>query len=631
MPGERTAYEVGSDEYYTGSRIKYPNPFFDLSSSYVPGNIKSLFKYCRGFYYTNGFIRNIITKLTEYPITDILFDTDLDQNTKLKYSDALKHYVKIKQLLIEIGLDYYTFGNAFVSANLRFKRYLTCEACGETFLADQKKDHWKFKDFSFHGKCPTCSADNAPFKMDDKYIQTIESLKFIRWAPEQIDIDYDELTGETRYYYRMSNAKKKKILSGNKDVVVRTPKIFLQALKEKKLIQLDSANLYHFKRPTLAEEDMGWGKPAILPAMKDLYYMQTLRRGNEAVANEHIVPKKAIFPAANGPIDPFQSLNLGKWRGQIEEQIAKWKRDPNHIGIFPIPIGYQQLGGDAKMLLLAPELKFLEENIITNMGLPIDFIKGGASWTGSSISLRIVENHFLPYREMLVDFLNYFVVARLHSLLGYPKVQLRLKDLKMTDDSESKQVLLNMRETQQVSHRTLLDKFGLDYVKETENLQKEAKDRIEMAKTENVAMALAQGIAQETLARHEARAQFAMQDEAHRMREEPFEADILAENANVYVDSSKLIEMLSIQLSMTPPEQQEAVYADLAKRAPVTAALVLERFLADQAPMGPEEGAAPVEAAGPGPGRPTKGNKKENQASSSSNKTKGASSGDPAK
>ncbi len=628
MPGARTPFESGSDEYGSGSNIKYPNPFFDLASQFVPSNIKTLFKYCRGFYYTNGFIRNIITKLTEYPITDILFDTKLDPGTKEKYTDALRHHLKIKQLLIEIGLDYYTFGNAFISANLRFKRYLQCtnQQCGKQFPIMNIEKSWKFKDFNFHGICPECMSENKPFKVADEYIKNIESFNFIRWAPEQIDIEYDDTTGESVYYYRLSGARKKKILSGNKEAVAKTPLLFLKSLKEKKLIQLDSNNLYHFKRPTLAEENMAWGKPAILPAIKDLYYMQTLQRGNEAVAHEHIVPKKAIYPSANGAIDPFQSMNLGKWRGQMEEQLLKWKRDPNHIAIFPIPVGFQELGGDAKMLLLHPELKFLEENVITNMGLPLDFIKGGASWTGSSISLRIVENHFLPYREMLEEFVNYFVIQKLTDRLGYPKVKIKFKELKMTDDSETKQIMLNMRETKQVSHKTLLDKFGLDYAKERANLRAEHSAAMEDARVESTTQATAQGLGQEILARHEARAMAASQDEQHRLREKPFEQDILAENKNVYMETSKLIDMLAIQMSLTPPEQQEAVYAELSKRAPLTAALVLERFLASQAPdpNAVEDPGAPM---GPGAGAPTKGNKKENQVEPKGNKSKGATRG----
>ncbi len=628
MPGSRVPFEVGSEEYYKGSRIKYPNPFFNLASNYIPSNIKSLFKYCRGFFYSNGFIRNIVTKLTEYPITDIMFVTDLDPSTKEKYELALKRHIKLKQLLFEVGLDYYAFGNCFISANLRFKRFLVCTNCKERTPIEKVK--FKFRKFGFYGTCPKCKVENQPFNVEDEYVKNIESFNLIRWAPEQIDIDFDELTGTSTYYYRMGSDRKKKILSGNRKVLMRTPKVFIDALKEKKAIELDKNNLFHFKRPTLAEENQAWGKPAILPAIKDLYYLQTLQRGNEAVAHEHIVPKKAIFPAANGPIDPFQSLNLGKWRGQIEEQILKWKRDPNHIGIFPIPIGYQELGGNAKMLLLAPELKFIEENIIINMGLPLDFLRGGATWTGSSISLRIVENHFLPYREMLEQFINFFIIKKLEDLLGYPKITVKFKELKMTDDSESKQVMLNMREAKQVSHKTMLDKFGIDYREEFDNIKAEAQDNLEMQKSENITLAMAQAISQSILARGEARAQHAMKDEEHRLREEPFEKEVMQENQNIYLDSGKLIESLALQLSMTSPNQQEALYADLAKRAPVTAALVLERFLADQQMPVEENGTGQgVPTTGPGPGAPQKANKKENQVQSSGNKQKGQTRGNP--
>ncbi|MBC8408594.1 MAG: hypothetical protein H8E12_07740 [Rhodobacteraceae bacterium] len=68
-----------------GSNVrKYPNPFFDLSKNFVPKNIKTLFSYCKTFFYTNAFLRNVITKLTEYPITEILIDSSETEFKKEK-------------------------------------------------------------------------------------------------------------------------------------------------------------------------------------------------------------------------------------------------------------------------------------------------------------------------------------------------------------------------------------------------------------------------------------------------------------------------------------------------------------------------------------------------------------------
>ena len=114
--------------------------------------------------------------------------------------------------------------------------------------------------------------------------------------------------------------------------------------------------------------------------MKDIFYLTTLKRGNEAIAKEHIIPKKAIFPSHNGgAIDPYSQMNLAKWKTEINDQVVKWRRDPNHIGVFPIPMGYQELGGNAKALLITQETRFLEENIINSVGLPVEFIKGGTT------------------------------------------------------------------------------------------------------------------------------------------------------------------------------------------------------------------------------------------------------------
>ena len=88
-------FENTSGNYRTK---RYPNPFFDLAQNYLPKNIKTLFKYCRNFFYTNGFIRNVVTKLTEYPITDIQFESNLDTKIKEKYERALHEKLKLKSL-----------------------------------------------------------------------------------------------------------------------------------------------------------------------------------------------------------------------------------------------------------------------------------------------------------------------------------------------------------------------------------------------------------------------------------------------------------------------------------------------------------------------------------------------------
>jgi hypothetical protein len=560
----------------TYSRLAYPNPFFDLSRNYYPKTVKSLFKYCRIFFYQNEFIHNVISKLASYPITDFIYDGLNDDSVKENYQELADHHLKLKSLLIEIGLDYYVYGNCIISANMKFKKFLICPVCGNSVPVEKVSYRWV--NYGFTGDCAQCQNKAVQFTVQEKYLKNPKYFKFIRWAPENITIDFDELTGESRYFYNMNEKTRKGIQSGKKEVVERVPELFITAIKENKKIELDTRNLYHFKRPTLAEEDQGWGKPILLPVMKMLWYMQTLRRGNEAIVSDHLVPMRALFPAAQGNLDPFSQMNLGQWRSNVEEQVLRWRRDPNHVGVFPIPIGYQSLGGDAKMLMVTPELQFLEESIINSLGVPIEFIKGGSTWTSSSVSLRIVENGFLNYREQITDFLNYFVVPKIKYFLGYPPVTMRLKKFKMSDDVQAKELVLQLSQLNKISDSYVLEEFGIDPVEDRKYRKSDSEFGLELSMDQMKAQSEAQGKGQVILARYQTLAQLAAQEEAARANEKKFSAELVAELKITDQDPSDVLQKTSLTIQNMDPKTQQAYLAKIQQEAPRSFGFIMARL-----------------------------------------------------
>jgi hypothetical protein len=554
----------------------YPNPFFDLANNYIPSNIKTLFKFCKSFYYTNSFLRNVVTKLTEYPITDILYDEAIGEHWQNRLDNILHKQIKIKSFLIEIGLDYFTYGNAFISASMKPKRFLKCSSCGHQELIDNVK--FKLKKYNFVGICKECGAQEIPMIAIDEEISSVKNFRLHRWSPENIDIEYNSITGTSSYFYSIPARVRKQISTGNVTVLRDIPLVFLESLRTRKKIEISSENLYHFKYPTLAEEDMGWGKPIVLPALKDIYYLQTLKRGNEAIANEHIIPKKSVFPANTTTLDPYTQMNLGVWRSKIEAQIEKWKTDPNNIAIFPIPMGYQELGGNARMLLLTPELKFLEENIINSLGVPLEFIKGGASWTGSSVSLRIVENHFLGYRELLTDFLNYFVMERLNAFLKVPAIKLKFKKFKMNDDSEAKALSIELNAAGKISDFTLLSEFGLDPEKEVEANKAMRETLTEEQIKAGELQAEAAGKSMVIQAKYQVRAQRAANDERLKIQAELFQEELVKENLGIPEDPMKLVDKYAMEIFYMDPETQQTYLDRMSNSMPITYRLVLDRL-----------------------------------------------------
>ena len=484
---------------------------------------------------------------------------------------------------------------------------------------------FKIKNFKIHGKDPN-TGEEGICTIEDEFIKTIDNLKFVRWAPENIDIDYNPVTGSSEYYYKMPAKVKSQLVAGNKHLLKDIPVVFLESLQKKKRIKLDPTNLFHFKRPSLAEDDMGWGKPIILPALKEIYYLQTLKRGNEAICNEHIVPKKAIYPANTTTLDPYTQMNLGKWKGQMEGQIKKWKSDPNHIGVFPIPIGYQELGGNARALLLTPEMRFLEETIINSLGVPLEFIKGGSTFTSGSVSLRIVENHFITYRELLSDFMNYFLISKLENLLNYPSVKVNFKTFKMADDAQSKQLAINLNQMGKISDAKLLSEFGYNIKEEKRAIRNDREVVLEQTINESRKNAEAQGEGQIIATKYQIRAEQAANDERYRLQLEMFEAELSAENVGIPDDHHKIIERYAQQLYNMDPQTREVTMQRMAQTMPVTYGFVYRRVAEMLNALAQQQAAQPPQEE-QAPNQQEPGTRKKDQVEVSGEKQKGATKG----
>lgn len=492
----------------------YPSPFFDVAQSYMPPTVKELLKWCAYFFYTDPLIGSVVYKIAEYPITDFIYNSE-DEHVRNKWKDVLEKTMNIKPFLIEIGLDFFTFGNAFISINMSFKRLLQCESCKKKVDVNDIK--YRFRNYRFQYTCPSCKEETEG-EVHDIPVKSVSDVNFIRWDPKNIEIEFNPLTGKSRYRYRVPNRVRRAIQQGRPEVINDIPWIFIKAVKENKDIILSSRNLFHFKRPTLAEQDQGWGKPLILHSMKRLFYLYVLRRAQEAIALQRILPLEFIFPQANATQDPYQHVNLSNWSSNIQEEIRKWRTDPNYISVVPVPLGFERLGGDGRALMLGPEIEIANKEITGGMGVPLEFVFGGLSWSGSSVSLRTLENHFLMYRRLLMRFLN-FVKGYLVTHIGLPDIDLKFTEFKMADDVQRKQLVVQLNAAQKISDETLLTELGFDHVKEQKKIREQVAQQMELQEMQMKAQAQAQGEAQITSVKYQIQAQEAQMKAQQQMTE----------------------------------------------------------------------------------------------------------------
>ena len=397
------------------------------------------------------------------------------------------------------------YGNAFVSIHFPFHKYLVCTNCKHKVKIQESA--YKFRNFQYYLSCGKCDT-TGPAKVIDWKIKDLRGIKLIRWNPEYITAEHNECTGESTYFFELPMQLRADIMMGKRHIVETIPHVFVESLRETKSICFTKDNFYSLKRPTIAEKDQGWGLPAILPVLKDTYYLQILRKAQEAIAQQHIVPLRILFPqAGSAAADPYSTTNLGTWRKRIEGEITKWRTDPNYIPILPLPIGNETIGGEGKSLMLHQEMRAWSEQIVAGMHVPIEFVFGGLSYSGTNISMRMLENHFLGYRTELQIMNRDFILGKIADFLGVPRPNVKFKRFRMADDLQRLSLVFQMNQAMKLSDTTLLDEADFDFVQEEKYKRSEIAKQLENQRRMQLAQANLQGEVQVVTAKYQAKAQ----------------------------------------------------------------------------------------------------------------------------
>ena len=463
-----------------------------------------MLRWCRYYFLTNPLINAVCYKMAEYPVTDLVLDTT-NEPLRKKWEYLFHRVLNFKKFEVEAGLDYNTYGNAFISISFPFQKLLICKNCGCTTRADEQK--YLFREYKFVGDCRRCG-HNGEFRVRDHYIRSVRDIRLIRWNPEYITVQHNDVTAEDRYYYSIPPQMANDIRMAKRHIVERVPQVFIEALRQNKALLFSRDNIYHMKRPTIAQKDKGWGMPMILPVLKDVFYLQVLRKAQEAIAVEHIVPLRLLFPqVSSATTDVYSTINLTQWRDKIEQELVRWRLDNNYIPLLPVPVGQQTLGGEGRALMLAQEYRVWSEQVIAGLLVPIEFVYGGMQFSGSNVSMRILENHFIDRRAQGKQLIDDFIMPSVGAYMNWDIVPSHYKPFKMADDLQRSAFHLQLNQAGKLSDRTLLEDVDRDHQSEMNQIRSEQKLILENQRTQAVSQAGIQGEAQLVGVKYQGRAQ----------------------------------------------------------------------------------------------------------------------------
>lgn len=479
---------------------QYPSPFFDGSQMYLPKTMKRLFRWCRYYFFTNPLVNAVCYKMASYPITDLLFEHP-HSGVARKYEHLKDRVLNYRQFLVGVGLDYQVYGNAFVSISYPMTKFLICGHCKHAAPARQLRGKYRWRNLRFELRCPKCGKQGEAVQ-EDVPLRNPQGIRLVRWDPERIEIDHIEETGDTEYYYRMNPRTVNRIVLGKPHVIETIPAVFIEAARKKLPIRFKPGQVFHLNRPTISGKDQGWGMPRILPVLQDVFYLRILKKGQEMIAREHLTPMRILFPqAGSGSSDPFTTMPLSGWKSRIEEEITRWRRDPNYIPILPLPVGHQLIGGQGRAMVLHQEHRVWAEQIVAGMHTPQEFIFGGTSYSGTNVSMRNLENEFINYREETMG-LTDWIFDSIGAWMGWERVNKKFRRFRMADDMQRVMIYFQLNQAGKVSDRTLLRELNEDFETEKRMKALEARQQVDDQRRMQVSSAQAQAEAQQVMGRY---------------------------------------------------------------------------------------------------------------------------------
>jgi hypothetical protein len=492
-------------------RSTYQNPWYDQASHFLPRSLTKLYSDCQYYAVAHPLVSAILYKLATFAVTDILFDTEHPGVLK-RFRELLIDDLGLRQFNVEVILDELAFGNAFVSVHYPFRKYLRCRSCEKETAVDQAT--YRFYGYHFHLTCKKCGA-YGPAQAFDRPRTSPKEIRLVRWNPKYIDVIPTGIDGVFRYRLRLSTQKRTDISQGKESVIQTVPQDYIDALRENRPIYFRPGKLFHLKRPGPSLDEPGLGPPLVLPVLKDVHHVQMLRKANEVIAAEHMVPLRILFPAANGgdkslgaPHMP-SSLNLEDWQDAVRTEFALWRRDPNRVPVMPLPVGVQSIGGDGRSLLTHQEIRVWAEWICAAMHVPSEFVFGGVSWSGSSVSMKFVQNTIASVRYDSIRMTNW-VVREVASFLGWRPVKARYRRFKAMDDLQQRQADMSLAMQKKLSWKTVLEDLERDPESEFEQILLETRAELEVQRVQQMGAARVGAEAQNIQMAAQARAQAGM-------------------------------------------------------------------------------------------------------------------------
>jgi len=466
-----------------GISTGFMNPWVDLASSYAPRTINSALELCEFLYVNDSTYRKASERIVNYFLTDLKFSGQSDDERK-KFEKLITEDFDLAGSLQAIGNDFMCYGNSFATVSLPFTRVLVCSKCKRETNIEHVDFKYNPDDGSFITYCGKCTSDTKHIARDYKKKDS-KAIKIIRWNPKHITIKANRLTHNVEYYTEIPNEIKTGVLNNDKFFIKTTPLPFLAAIKNQTQFKFKQGHLHHMKEPYLSGLWLGgWGLPAILSSFKNFFRLQVLRRYNEVLMMDYIVPLRIISPAQGNYTEGNSIYNnlMKNWVQEMQDAVVRHRQDGADWNFFPFPVTYQAVGGEGRNLAPVDLIKDEEDRMLNGRGIPPELYRSTMTLQAAPISLRVFERGW----SSLVRGLNLLAqdcVSKVSAYMGSGDYECELESVRIIDDIENKAWRLQAMTANLLSKETAMRPMGVsDPIGEYQKILEEQRKMEDMSR-----------------------------------------------------------------------------------------------------------------------------------------------------
>ena len=469
------AYGIRTADTIDSQTAQFYSPQLSTDFLEKPQNIRERRAFYRFFYNTNEIVGQAIDIHSTLPLSKLRLVPPKGKNKHqneyvFKFFTDMCEKIKLFKTLIEISHDYHLLGNTFI--------YAEQHDCTEDFepeeLAKKKQEALQRSQYL-----------KQKFDIVDRNPLFKGWNKLLILPPDQVRVRKLPLSDDVAIEY-MPDPETRKFLTSDiqidpMDPMKKVKNTISSELKEKikqsGVIPLDTdpntgSHVYHLARKKSQYEPLGVS--IIERCINTLILLDKLRQAQTSIASRHMTPMRVIWS------EGLNSTDVDNLREQVDMALV----DPDYSIIANYEIHWEEMGSQGRLLDLSSEDENGLNRLFAGLGVTREILTGEGTYTGSKISLEIMNTQYLLFREVIQEYVENYLfkpIARKKGFIEYDDYgnevllypRLSFTRLAIRDNEQFFDAVYQLYQKGSVSIDLILDILNIDPDSTKEKIEKD--------------------------------------------------------------------------------------------------------------------------------------------------------------